>query len=346
MEDATLQIVSNTSLSIFFGIVIGVVLAPIIAYADQSFRKNDAFTKTNYLLIASWILVPIFTLYFAYTLFYGYYETSKALAPLGMMIAAMIASASVMKNISETKINEELKHSRDIEKEELKHKRDTEKEDKKYAKDDSKFYLDKCTDGLNHVYALLKDGSYENKKWSESSKTLLTILKMSKNITENSHENVFQIEKRKYRLALLEIFDKKRITKNFFCGNENWETQKLRVSLANPEPVYVEDEMYFKWTFQKHILPNNIIPIIEFLFDLNTSKEDFEEYNDWENIQLQHILKHKNLGESNEDFFFRFTEMKWVVEVYDYLCLCEHYKDYRSPSINLRKPLQLTPKEL
>ncbi len=116
MNDASLQIVSNTSLSIFFGIVIGVVLAPIIAYADQSFRKNDAFTKTNYLLIASWVLVPVFTLYFAYTLFSGHYETAKALAPLGMMIAAMIASASVMKNIAETKINEDTKHQKDEEK--------------------------------------------------------------------------------------------------------------------------------------------------------------------------------------------------------------------------------------
>lgn len=106
MYDSTLKIVSNTSLSIFFGIVVGVVLAPVIAYADQSFRKNDAFTKTNFLLIATWTLVPVFTLYFAYTLFSGHYETAKALAPLGMMIAAMIASASVMKNIAETKAND------------------------------------------------------------------------------------------------------------------------------------------------------------------------------------------------------------------------------------------------
>lgn len=321
--------------TLFFSlsIMLGLILSYFFTLADLIDKKDKKFIMVNLFLYGSWTVALLFTIYIV-NLIETDTDSAVAFAPLGMMIAALIASASVMKNIAETKVNEDLKHNRDIE-----------KEDKKYAKENSKFYLDKCTDGLNHVYELLKDGSYENKKWSESAKTLLTILKMSRNITEDSHINVFHIEKRKYRLALLEVFDKKRITKNFFCGNENWETQKLRVSLANPEPVYVKDEMYFTWTFQEHILPNNIIPIVEFLYDLKTSKEHFEDYNDWEKIQLHHILKDKNQEESDEGFFFRFTEMKWVVEVYDYLLLCVHYKDYRPISLNLRKPLKLTPKD-
>jgi len=114
-QPETLLIVGNISLSIFFGILIGTVLAPIIAYSDQSFRKHDSLTITNYLLAFTWILVPVFTLYFAYTLFSGHYETAKALAPLGMMIAAMVASASVMKNIAETKAHDLAKSEKEKE---------------------------------------------------------------------------------------------------------------------------------------------------------------------------------------------------------------------------------------
>lgn len=198
MENSTLQIVGNISLSIFFGIVVGVVLAPVIAYVDQSFRKNDAFTKTNYLLIVSWALVPIFTIYFAYTLFSGHYDTAKALAPLGMMIAAMIASASVMKNIAETKKNEADKH----------------------AKEASKFHLDKCTEGLEHVYNILSDKNNDHNKWGAAANSLITILELSENITEPHHKHFFEIEKSKYCLKLYKLYSD--INEFFFTGSTIW----------------------------------------------------------------------------------------------------------------------------
>ena len=271
MENSTLQIVSNTSLSIFFGILVGVILAPIIAYADHSFRKNDAFTKTNYLLIVSWALVPVFTIYFAYTLFHEYYDTAKALAPFGMMIAAMIASASVMKNIAETKVNEETKHTRDIE-----------KEDKKYAKEDSKFYLDKCVSYLEHVHSLLMKLQNDPFSWKDASETLIIMRNLSKKITEESHKEVFQTEYKKYSMRLYSRYataiptlpDGKYIPINssFFCGIENW--KDLDIDTSFNTNIY-------------RIQPTDLITVLKFAQrHENIFLSETTDNSDWESINI------------------------------------------------------------
>jgi preprotein translocase subunit SecG len=117
-----LSTISNTSLFIISGILTGVIFAPIIAYFGQLFERHDAFIKTNFFLRTTWILAGIFAIVLLCLLLFYPSSDSKssnpalALAPLGMMIAALIASASVMKNIAETKANEDLKYKNDEEK--------------------------------------------------------------------------------------------------------------------------------------------------------------------------------------------------------------------------------------
>jgi len=210
----------------FFGIVLLLIGFTLYFY--------DQHKKTHYLvdgfLYLSWIVAAVFAYYLfdllsldhsealknikTFSDYVQYIEiqknsvTAQSLAPLGMMIAALIASASVMKNIAETKANEAEKHKKEA----------------------SKFHLDKCTEGLEHFYDLLKDGNNNRVKWIAAARALLTIFDLSKGITEPHHQQFFDLEKSKYRQKLYELYTKKEITPLFFTGIKDWNRSDISVS--------------------------------------------------------------------------------------------------------------------
>ncbi|MFA6187669.1 MAG: hypothetical protein WC680_00155 [Sulfuricurvum sp.] len=103
--------------TLFFSlsIMLGLVLSYFFTIADLIDKKDKKFIIVNLFLYGSWIVAALFAIYIIYLI-----ETNQpraiAFAPLGMMIAALIASASVMKSIAETKANEAIKHKKDEEK--------------------------------------------------------------------------------------------------------------------------------------------------------------------------------------------------------------------------------------
>lgn len=106
------SLVQHTTLFAACGVLTGLAFAPIISYYDQSFKENNAYDKTNLFLVTSWIAAAVFTIVLFLILLFDTNtsgngtSTAQALTPIGMMIAALIASASVMKNIAETKAHD------------------------------------------------------------------------------------------------------------------------------------------------------------------------------------------------------------------------------------------------
>lgn len=132
-------------------------------------------------------------------------DIGPLVSALAILLSAAVASTSIMKNNAETKANEIKKHE----------------------KEDSKFHLDKCTEGLKTFFELIKDGNNSREIWLEASRTLLIVLNLSKNITESHHQEFFELEKSKYRHQLYTVFSKI-FTRNkanahlFFTGEKDW----------------------------------------------------------------------------------------------------------------------------
>lgn len=100
----------HPTLFLSLAIMTGFMIAPLLAYTDKKSPIENSVSNTNFLLSSTWFLAAAFSV----GLFMVYisspsneaFEMAKALAPLGMMVAALIASASVMKNIAETKAHD------------------------------------------------------------------------------------------------------------------------------------------------------------------------------------------------------------------------------------------------
>ncbi|MFY9141598.1 hypothetical protein [Sulfuricurvum sp.] len=114
MDDATLQIVSNTSVFIVFGILTGVILAPWFIYMNSKQHLEDNVSHVNIILSATWYLALFYVIGIFYLFLINETSVLVGLTPIGMMIAAMIASASVMKNIAETKAHDIAKSEKEI----------------------------------------------------------------------------------------------------------------------------------------------------------------------------------------------------------------------------------------
>lgn len=198
----------HPTLFLSLAIMTGFMIAPLLAYSDKKSPIENSVSNANFLLSSTWFLAAAFSA----GLFMVYisspsndaFEMAKALAPLGMMVAALIASASVMKNIAETKANEAKKHEREA----------------------SKFHLDKCTEGLKHFYDLLKDGNNDRVTWLQASRILLITQELSEKITEPEHKDIYEIEESKTRFNLYSFFKNPinghNLNERFFFGGDHW----------------------------------------------------------------------------------------------------------------------------
>lgn len=101
--------------TLFFSlsIMLGLVLSYFFTLADMIDKKDKKFIIVNLFLYGSWTVAALFAVFIVH-LIETNHDRAVAFAPLGMMIAALIASASVMKNIAETKANESEKLNREI----------------------------------------------------------------------------------------------------------------------------------------------------------------------------------------------------------------------------------------
>lgn len=92
----------STEYFIFIGIVL-FLLGIALFYYDK--EKNTHYL-VNAFLLSSWVSAAIFAIHIFSLINANKAGEAIALSPLGMMIAALIASASVMKNIAETKAHD------------------------------------------------------------------------------------------------------------------------------------------------------------------------------------------------------------------------------------------------
>lgn len=219
-------------------IVIGIVFFISGAGAHYYDKQNNTHHLVNAFLWLSWISAATFTIHIFSLINTGKAQDAIALSPLGMMIAALIASASVMKNIAETKKNESEKNKKEA----------------------SKFHLDKCTDGLKTFYELLEDGNNTREVWIEASRIITIVLKLSEKITEPHHQDFFELEKSKYRHKLYSmyqnIFKDNEIKGHlFFSGEKDWNTTYYTLEELFQIPHYDLE----------YIEPNSLIAVLSFL---------------------------------------------------------------------------------
>ncbi len=222
-------------------------------------NQKKSFNAINYILITLW------TIGFAIAgglvtamVIIGFHEI-KTIAPLigalAILISAGIASASVMKSIHVSKLNEERKHK----------------------KEESKFYLDKSIQYLVQVCESFKKRPRDFIAWRDASSLLLITKSISKNIIEESHKEIFLAEYSRYSAKLFEsiLKDEKDnyspITPIFFCLDINIECN-LKMAFENSKVK---------------LHPRFIIPIFDFAEPYNNNfLENESDYENWEQVDL------------------------------------------------------------
>lgn len=254
----------HPTLFVSLAIITGFAIAPLLAYVEDETALSNNPKNANILLSTTWFAAA----FFGIALLAVYFSKPandaetfvKALTPVGMIIAALIASASVIKNIAESRVNEAKKH----------------------AKEDSKFYLEKCIAYLKDVDELLGNRQNDNPSWGQAAIILLSMREISKKdyITEPSHQNIFKIEYTNARLKLLKSMidmqeDKKtnRIRSSFFCSISDWKSKSLAEAFETDS---------FK------INPKRIIVIMKYLqHDNNDFLNESSDYHDWRTYDLE-----------------------------------------------------------
>lgn len=222
-------------------------------------NQKKSFNAIDYILITLWTIGFAIAGGLVTTMFIIGFHEIKTIAPLigalAILISAGIASASVMKSIHVTKQNEERKHK----------------------KEESKFYLDKSIQYLAQVCESFKKRPRDLIPWREASSLLLITKSISKNITEESHKQIFKAEYSRYSSKLFEsiVKDEKGsyllITPNFFCLDINVECS-LKMAFENS---------------QVKLHPMFIIPIFDFIEVKNNNFfENESEYENWEKLDL------------------------------------------------------------
>lgn len=221
--------------------------------------QKQSFNAIDYILITLWTIGFAIAGGLVTAMFSIGFHDIKIIAPLigalAILISAGIASASVMKSIHITKLNEIRKHE----------------------KEESKFYLDKSIQYLSHVYELLKKRPKDFMPWREASSILLSMKSISKYITEESHKKIFEVEYSQYSSKLFEsIFKDEKgnyspITSVFFC-------------------LDIHDETTLKTAFENskvRMNPMYIIPIFDFAEQTNNNfLENASDYEIWEQLDL------------------------------------------------------------
>lgn len=188
-------------------------------------NQIKSLNTIDYILILLWTIGFTVAIILIYVISQITIEKSTSLfGAFAILISAGIASASIMKNIAETKNNENIKHQKEA----------------------SKFYLDKCTEGFEQFYVLLHDGNNNRIKWIEAARVLLTILNLSEKITEPQHKEFFILVKSKYRQKLYELYtnpiNNTKIDKFFFTGAHNWKdlTNKFDELMEKQENICLD----------------------------------------------------------------------------------------------------------
>lgn len=222
-------------------------------------NQKHSFNIIDYILITLWTIGFAIAGGLVTAMFIIGFHDIKTITPLigalAILISAGIASMSVMKSIHISKLNEEKKHK----------------------KEDSKFYLDKSVQYLVYVYELFKKRPRDFMPWRDASSLLLIIKSISKNITEESHKEIFKAEYSRYSSKLSEsIFKDEKdnyspITPVFFCLDINVETT-LKMAFENS---------------QVKLNPIFIIPIFDFAEQNNNNfLENESDYENLENLDL------------------------------------------------------------
>lgn len=115
-------------------------------------------------------------------------------------LAALLASATVMKSIANTNRIEE----------------------QKKQKEESEFYLNKSISELTNVYDLLKDKNNDRVTWILAARVLAMALELSKKIKCDNHKEFYNLQKLQLKHKLLDLFKSEEYSKlAFYIGCEN-----------------------------------------------------------------------------------------------------------------------------
>jgi hypothetical protein len=175
-------------------------------------------------------------------------------------LAALLASATVMKNIENTN---------KIEKE-------------KKEKENSAFYLEKSISELNNVYDLLKDKNNDRVTWILAARVLKMALELSENITQESHKKFYKLNELQLKHKLLDLFSNAEYRNlSFYVGCQN----PLEGDVNSAIIQFVRYKNQAKHLNEKSIY--TIFSFIEYPDDFNDPLEDIkipdndEEMNKW-----------------------------------------------------------------
>lgn len=191
-------------------------------------------------------------LYNAYCLYVNGESYFGLLAPSGILISAFIASFSVMRNIENTNQN-----------------------------DTSKFYVEKCEEGFDIVYNLLKDKNNNPSTWIEAARILKYTLELSNNIKVKSFKKIYEIKVFQYRHLLLKSLTNEyghSLPTSFFFGIKDWE--ELKVEEA--QKIAEEQNRSSGWIEKYEITPypkGAYIPesAIKVIFDFISYDDEFDD---------------------------------------------------------------------
>ena len=213
--------------------------------------KKYEFNTYDYALDILWLIGIILMFYIIYNLTAYSHDLSgkqeyykgllTALAPIGIILASFIASASVLKSIE---ANRELK-------------------DEEHNNKNSEFSLNKLIDGLETVYNLLKDRNNNREIWIEASRALLNILELEKSVTNEVHKKILDIKLMEYRHKLYKVITVENtrapLRPSFFYGVSNWKTKDI-------EDAYNEAEGYTSAASKVEDFVNNQHPKLSTLY--------------------------------------------------------------------------------
>lgn len=165
---------------------------------------NNSSFKTIMLWIF-WIIGIVTLFLISIKLYDNDNDFIKVLPAFGILLSAFIASLSIMKTIENTNNLEKKKNENEI----------------------SRYYVDKCTEGFEIVYDLLKDQNNNPSTWIEAARILKYSLELSDNIKTESYKKIYQIKVFQYRHILLKILTDdygNSLKTTFFFGIKEWET--------------------------------------------------------------------------------------------------------------------------
>ena len=236
---------------------------------------------TEFFLWLFWAIGGITLSIIIYNLFCSE-DFSKFLPAFGILISAFIASLSIMRTINNTNTLETNKKQNDI----------------------SKYYVEKCTEGFEIVYNLLKNKNNNSSTWVEAARILKYTLDISSNIKDDSHKKIYNIKAFQYRhLLLKELSDKygKSLPTSFFFGVKDWENLKVNEAEEiaknnNSSGGWIEEYETTPYPKAAYIGEASIKVIFDFIsyddkFEDPLNNEKIENLEEWKNTGGIFIIK-------------------------------------------------------